>query len=70
MVECSVCEDPGGERISGDANVGLHGGLPVSVCSGKHGGKGCPGGEVPKWVFAMSSEANSGMRRTLCHEER
>ena len=66
---------PGGERVASDANVGSRGGLPVTVRSGlvtitALGDKGSPGGEVPKWVFAMRSEANSGVRRTLCHEER
>lgn len=46
-------EDPGGERMASNANVGLHGGLPVNVCSGlvlitALGDKDSPRGEVPK----------------------
>lgn len=73
-MEHSICEDPSDESIGNNDNVGLHGDLPVSLCRRMVltalGDKGSLWGEAAKWVFTMSSEANSGRRGTLCHEEK
>lgn len=55
VMEYSICEDSGGENITRDNNVGLHGDQPGSVWNRAVltalGDKGPPWGEATKWVF-------------------